>query len=76
MALFPPGLGTSMERVGLVALSIAVATILLVGASYGAEWLAPYLENLGSPWPLVGFATLFPTAVALLRHRRAHTKTR
>jgi hypothetical protein len=61
-----------MGRVGLVALSIAAATMLLVGASYGAEWIAPYLENLGSPWPLIGFVTLFPAAVALLRHRRAH----
>ena len=61
-----------MGRVGLVALSIAVATMLLVGASYGAEWIAPYLENLRSPWPLIGFATLFPAAWALLRHRRAH----
>ena len=66
-----------MGRVGLVALSIAVATILLVGASYGAEWIGPYLENFGSPWPLIGFATLFPAAMALLRHRRAHpTKQR
>jgi hypothetical protein len=70
-------MGAEMGRVGLVALSIAVATILLVGASYGAEWIAPYLENLGSPWPLIGFAALFPAAVALLRHRRAqHSKVR
>lgn len=65
-----------MGRVGLVALSIAVATLLLVGASYGAEWIAPYLDNPGSPWPLIGFATLFPAVVALARHRRAHTKVR
>ena len=66
-----------MGRVGLVALSIAVATMLLVGASYGAEWIAPYLENIRSPWPLIGFATLFPAAWALLRQRRAHhTKVR
>jgi hypothetical protein len=58
-------------------LSIAVATIVLVGASYGAQWIAPYLENLGSPWPLVAFASLLPSGVALLRHRRAHhTKAR
>jgi hypothetical protein len=63
-----------MGRVGLVALSIAVATLLLVGASYGADWLAPYLENVRSSWPLVGFAMLFPAAMALLRHRRAHSK--
>ena len=66
-----------MGRVGLVALSIAVATMLLVGASYGAQWIAPYLENLGSPWPLIGVATLCPAALALMRHRRAHyTKMR
>jgi len=64
-----------MGRVGLVALSIAVATMLLVGASYGAEWIAPYLVNLGSPWPLIGFATLFPAAVAL-RRRAHHIKQR
>jgi hypothetical protein len=63
-----------MGRVGLVALSIAVATFLLVGASYGADWLAPYLDNIHSPWPLIGFGMLFPAAVALLRHRRAHGK--
>jgi hypothetical protein len=66
-----------MERVGLVALSIAVATLLLVGASYGAEWLEPYLENIRSPWPLIIFVTFFPAAMMLLRHRRAHhTKVR
>jgi len=64
-----------MGRVGLVALSIAVATMLLVGASYGVEWIAPYLVNLGSPWPLIGFATLFPAAVAL-RRRAPHIKQR
>jgi hypothetical protein len=63
-----------MGRVGLVALSIAVATMLLVGASYSAQWLEPYLENIPSPWPLIGFVTLFPAAVILLRYRRAHPK--
>ena len=32
-----------MERIGLILLSIAVATLLLVGASLGAEWLQPYM---------------------------------
>jgi hypothetical protein len=59
-----------MERVGLIALSIAVATLLLVGVSYGADWLEPYLENISSPWPLIGFATLFPAAMLLVRYRR------
>ena len=62
-----------MERVGLAALSIAVATILLVGASYGAQWIEPYLEDIGSPpWPLIGIVTVFPAVVVVLRHRRAH----
>jgi hypothetical protein len=55
-----------MERVGLVVLSIAAATLLLVGASYGALWLAPYLDT-ASPWPLIVFAALFPIAVVLVR---------
>ena len=60
-----------MERVGLVALSIAVATCLLVGASYGAQWLQPYLEHVSARWSLIGFATLFPAAWVLVRHRRS-----
>ena len=63
-----------MERVGLVALSIITATLLLVAASYGAQWLQPYLDEMDSvsPWPLIGFATLFPAAIVLMRRRRAH----
>jgi uncharacterized membrane protein YhaH (DUF805 family) len=62
-----------MERVGLVALSIAVATMLLVGASYSAEWLAPYLENVSLRWPLIGLGALLPAAAMLLR-RTHHSK--
>ena len=47
-----------MERVGLIFLSITVATLLLVGASYGALWLMPYLDDMPMPWPLIGFVTL------------------
>jgi predicted alpha/beta-fold hydrolase len=32
-----------MERVGLIVLTTAMASMLLVGASLGAEWLQPYL---------------------------------
>ncbi len=53
-----------MGRVGLVGLSIAVATVLLVGASYGAEWLAPYFAPL--PWRWIAFS-LLPMAVLLMR---------
>jgi hypothetical protein len=61
-----------MARVGLVALSIVTATLLLVGASYGAQWLQPYLQNVALRWPLIGLATLCPAALLLLRRRRAH----
>ena len=63
-----------MERVGLVALSIAVATVVLVGASYGAELLQPYLEYMSERWsliaPLIGFFTLFPAAMLVMRRKR------
>ena len=57
-----------MGRVGLVALSIIIATLLLVGASYGALWLVPYLDEIPSEWFIIGFVTLFPLAILL--HRR------
>jgi hypothetical protein len=61
-----------MERVGLIALSIAVATLLLVGASYGVQWLQPYIEAAtNTPWPLIGFVTLFPAALVVMRRKRA-----
>jgi F0F1-type ATP synthase assembly protein I len=63
-----------MERVGIVVLSIALATAVVVGASYGAIWLAPYLDDMPSPWPLIGFATLFPAAVWIVRHRRKRAR--
>jgi len=56
-----------MERVGLVALSIVIATLLLVGASYGALWLMPYLDEIPSDWFVIGFVTLFPIAILLRR---------
>jgi len=63
-----------MERVGIVVLSIALATAVVVGASYGATWLAPYLDDLRSPWPLIGFVMLFPAAFLIVRHRRKRTR--
>jgi len=38
-----------MERVGLIVISIVVASTLLVGASLGAEWLQPYFDS-GFPY--------------------------
>jgi hypothetical protein len=64
--------GAGMERVGLIILSIVSATLLLVGASYGASWVLPYILNIiATPWPVIGFVTLFPAAVVLARRRAA-----
>jgi hypothetical protein len=54
-----------MDRVGLVALRLA--TLLLVGASYGALWLMPYLDEIPSDRFVIGCATLFPIAILLRR---------
>ena len=35
-----------MERVGLIVISIVVASTLLVGASLGVEWLQPYVWHV------------------------------
>jgi hypothetical protein len=59
-----------VDRVAIVVLSIVIATGVVVGASYGATWLAPYLDDMPSPWPLTGFATLFPAAILIRRYRR------
>jgi hypothetical protein len=58
-----------MIRVGVVFLSIAVAVAIVVGASYAAQWLAPYLQNL-SPWPWIWSLTVIPAALALLLRRK------
>ncbi|HEU0096832.1 MAG TPA: hypothetical protein VFQ52_10270 [Rhizomicrobium sp.] len=63
-----------MERVGIVVLSIALATAVVVGASYGATWLAPYLDDLPSPWPLIGFAVLLPVAWLIAHYRRKRAR--
>ena len=66
-----------MERIGLILLSITVATVLLVGASLGAEWLQPYM------WQAAQQGWVLPVAVGLvpglyliaqrLRRRRVQT---
>ena len=35
---------------------------------------APYLDDLRSPWPLIGFVMLFPAAFLIVRHRRKRTR--
>ena len=63
-----------MERIGLILLSITVATMLLVGASLGAEWVQPYLwqaAQQGWVLPLVAGAGpgLYLIAQRLRRRR-------
>jgi hypothetical protein len=50
-----------MERVGLIILSITAVTLLLVGASLGAEWLQPHLwQAADQGWLLLLVAGLAP----------------
>jgi hypothetical protein len=61
-----------VERVGLVVLSIVVATALVVGASYGAMWLQPYLWHFTKAgWMLSALVTVLPLAYVLARRKRA-----
>lgn len=59
-----------MERVGLVALSIVGATLLLVGASYGAQLLAPLLLQVPAVWMIAATAMMVPLGMLLRRRRK------
>jgi hypothetical protein len=58
-----------MIRVGLAFLSILAATAIVVGASYGAAWLEPHLQD-ASPWPWLWSLGVLPAAVAILLRRK------
>ena len=66
-----------MERIGLILLSITVATMLLVGASLGAEWAQPYLWQAAQQgWVLPLVAGLIPGLYLItqrLRRKRVQT---
>ena len=66
-----------MERVGLILLSIAVATLLLVGASLGAEWLQPHIWQIAQqkwfPPVMVGLLPGLYLIGHWLRRKRAHS---
>jgi LPXTG-motif cell wall-anchored protein len=58
-----------MERVGLVILSIVLATALLLGASYGALYLQPLLLDIPTVW-MIAAATSMASLGMLLHWRR------
>jgi hypothetical protein len=58
-----------MGRVGLVILSIVLATVLLLGASYGALYLQPLLLQIPTVWMIA--ATVIIVSLAMLLRRRA-----
>ena len=60
-----------MERVGFIALSIVTASLLLVGASYGALWLQPLLMDVPVGWMIAAAAAMVSLGMALHRRKRA-----
>ena len=58
-----------MERVGLVVLSIVLATALLLGASYGALYLQPLLLQIPTVWMIAASTTLGSRGL-ILHYRR------
>ena len=58
-----------MGRVGLVVLSIVLATALLLGASYGALYLQPLLLQIPTAW-MIAITSTGVSLAMLLRYRR------
>lgn len=54
-----------MDRVGLVVLSIMMATALLLGASYGALYLPPLLSAIPTLWMIAAGLSLAVLAALL-----------
>jgi hypothetical protein len=59
-----------MERVGLVVLSIVLATALLLGASYGALYLPPLLTDIPVAWMVAATAMMVSLGLALRHYRK------
>ena len=59
-----------MGRVGLVILSIVLATALLLGASYGALYLQPLLLDIPTGWIITATTVIVSLGVALHWGRR------
>ena len=61
-----------MERVGLVVLSIVLATALLLGASYGALYLPPLLIDIPTGWIIAAILIVLIIVLPQRAADRAH----
>ncbi|HEY4078064.1 MAG TPA: hypothetical protein VGM26_14130 [Rhizomicrobium sp.] len=60
-----------MARVGFVVLSIVVATAIVVGASWIATWLQPFVWRFAQAgWMLPLVVAILPLAYVLVSRRR------
>jgi hypothetical protein len=60
-----------MARVGFVVLSIVIATAIVVGASWIATWLQPFVWRFAmAGWMLPLLVAVFPLAYVVSRRRR------
>ena len=59
-----------MDRIVILVFSIAFACALLLGASYAATWLAPYLSQVPAYWSMVMLAAIGMIAAAVRRKHR------
>jgi hypothetical protein len=51
-------------------LSILTATVILVGASYGAIFLAPYLAGIPTNWFLITTSAMILVSILLVYRRK------
>ena len=63
-----------MERVALVMLSILAATFILVGSSYGAVLLAPYLGSIPTSWFFIITPAMILVSVLLMVRKKCHAR--
>jgi len=61
-----------MDRIVILVFSIAFACALLVGATYAAAWLAPYLDQMPAYWSMamVAVGGMIAGAAAVWRRHR------
>jgi hypothetical protein len=62
--------GWAVDRIVILVFSIAFACALLVGATYAAAWLAPYLTQMPAYWSMAMLAAIGMIAGAAAVWRR------